>query len=152
MTHKESFLSPNAIFLLFYDVEWPRILLERESCWIWSLRTNSTQCQNNHVFVPSCKPPNHVKDLYDSQNYDLKTRVDVWTRMDVVTVEYGKFAQIFHLTMWFFQFITGITFKWYCVIGSSFITLVWIGIWTKLRIYRVPPDPVRWSCRGFGFL
>ena len=22
----------------------------------------------------------------------------------------------------------------------------------KLRIYRVPPDPVKWYCRGFGFL
>ena len=30
--------------------------------------------------------------------------------------------------------------------------LVWIGIWTKLIIYKVPPDPVRWSCRGFGYL
>ena len=54
--------------------------------------------------------------------------------------------------MWFFQFITGITFKWDYVIGRSVALLVCIGLWTKLRIYRVPPDPVRWSCRGFGFL
>ena len=26
------------------------------------------------------------------------------------------------------------------------------GLSTKLRIYRVSPDPVRWSCRGFGFI
>ena len=32
------------------------------------------------------------------------------------------------------------------------VLLVWIGLWTKLRIYKVPPDPVRWSCRGFGSL
>ena len=51
-----------------------------------------------------------------------------------------------------FQFITGITFKWYYVIGRSVALLVWIGLWTKLRIYRVPLDPVRWFCRGFGFL
>ena len=70
----------------------------------------------------------------------------------MVPVEYGTFAQKFHLTMWFFQFITGITFKWDYEIGRSVALLVWIGIWTKLRIYRVPPDPVRWSCRGFGFL
>ena len=42
-----------------------------------------------------------------------------------------------------FQFITGIIFKWYYVIRSSVALLVWIGLWTKLRIYRVLPDPVR---------
>ena len=65
--------------------------------------------------------------------------------MDVVPVEYGKFAQPFHVTMWFFQFITGITFTWDYVIGRSVALLVWIGIWEKLIIYRVPPDPVIWS-------
>ena len=57
-----------------------------------------------------------------------------------------------YLEMWFFQFITGITFKWDDVIGCSVALLVWIVIWNELRIYRVPPEPVRWSCRGFGFL
>ena len=70
----------------------------------------------------------------------------------MVPVEYGTFAQTFHLTMWLFQFITGINFKWDYVIRRSVALLVWIGLWTKLRIYRVPPDPVRWFCRGFGFL
>ena len=28
--------------------------------------------------------------------------------------------------------------------------MVWIGICSKLRIYIVPPDPVKCSCRGFG--
>ena len=51
-----------------------------------------------------------------------------------------------------FQLITGITFKWDYVIGRSVALLIWIGLWTKLRIYRVPPEPVRWYCRGFGFL
>ena len=72
--------------------------------------------------------------------------------MDVVPVYCGTFAPTFHLNMWFFQFITGITFKWYHVIGSSVALLVCIGIWTKLRIYGVPPDPVIWFCRGFGFI
>ena len=114
--------------------------------------TSSSQCHNNPVLVPPRKPPDPVKDLYDGQIYDLKTRVDIWTRIHVVPVEYGTFAQTFHLTMWFFQFITGITFKWDYVIGRSVALLIWIDFWTKLRIYRVPPDPVRWSCRGFGFL
>ena len=128
------------------------IYLERDSCWRWSLRKNSSQCHNNPVLVPPRKPPDHVKYLYDDQTYDLKTRVDIWTGMGVVPVEYGTFAQTFHLTMWFFQFITGITFKWDYAIGRSIDLLVWIGLWTKLRIYRVPPDQVRWSCRGFGFI
>ena len=93
-----------------------------------------------------------MKDLYDGQTYDQKTRVDIWTRMNVVPAEYGTFSHTYHLTMWFFQFITGITFKWDYVIGRSVALLIWIGLWTKFRIYRVPPYPVRWSCRGIGFL
>ena len=131
---------------------WPWIFFKRGSCCRWSLRTSSSQCHNNPVLVPPGKPSDPVKDIYDGQTYDLKTRVDTWTRMDVVPVEYEKFAQIFHLTMWFFQFITGITFKWDYVIGCSVDMLVWIGLWTKLRIYRVPPYSFRWFCRGFGFL
>ena len=72
--------------------------------------------------------------------------------MDLVPVVYGTFAQTFNLMMWLFQFITGINFKWNYVIGRIVVLLVWIVLWTKLRIYRVPPDPVRWSCRGFGYL
>ena len=79
--------------------------------------TSSSQCHNNPVLVSPRKPPDPVKDLYDSQIYDLKTRVDICTRMDVVPVEYGTFAQTFDLTMWFFQFITGVTFKCDYVMG-----------------------------------
>ena len=69
------------------------------------MSTNSSQCQNNPILVPLRKPPDPVNYLYYGHTYDLKTRVDIWTRMDVVPVEYGTFAQTFHLTMWFFQFI-----------------------------------------------
>ena len=131
---------------------WPWISIERESCWKWILRTTSIQYHNNPVLVPPRKPPDTVKDLYNGQTYELKTKVDIWTRIDVVPVEYVTFAQTFHLAIWFFQFITGITFKWDYVIGRSVALLVWIGLWIKLRIYRVLPDPVRWYCRGFGFL
>ena len=71
-------------------------------------------------------------------------------RMDVVPVEYGIFAQIFHFTMWFFQFITGINFEWNYVMWRIISLLVCIGLWTKSRIYRVHPHPVRWSCWDFG--
>ena len=102
--------------------------------------------------IPPRKPPDPVKDINDGQTYDLETRLDIWTSMDVFPVEYGTLSQEFHLTMWFFHFITGITFKLDYVIWRSIALLVWIGLWSKLRIYRVPPDPVRWSCQGFGFL
>ena len=131
---------------------WPWISFKRGSYQRWSLRTRSSQFHNNPVLVPPRKPPDPVKDLYDGQTYNLKTRLDIWTRMEVVPVEYRTFTQTFHFTMWLFQFITGITFKWDYVIGRSVALLVWIGLWTKLRIYRVTPDPVRWSCKGFGFL
>ena len=91
---------------------WPWISLERESYWRCSLSTSSNQCQNYPVLVPPRKPPDPMKDIYEGQTYDLKTRVDIWTRMDVVPVEYGTFAQTFHLTMLFFHFINGINFKW----------------------------------------
>ena len=118
----------------------------------WSLRISSSQCYNKQVLVPPHKPPDPVKDIYDGQTYDLKKMVDIWMRMDVVPVEYGTFAQTFHLTMWLFQFITGINFKWDYVIRHSVALLVWIGLWTKLIIFRVPPYPVIWSCRGLEFL
>ena len=72
--------------------------------------------------------------------------------MYVVTVEYETFAQTFHLSMRLFQFITGIAFKWYCVLWRIIDLPVWIGLWKKFRIYIVPPDSVRWHCQGFGFL
>ena len=75
------------------------------------MMTRYSQCHNNPVLVPPPKPPDPVKDIYDGQTCDLKTRVEIWMRVDVVPVEYGRFAQTFHLTMWLFQFITGINFK-----------------------------------------
>ena len=98
---------------------WPCILLERGCCWRWSLSTSSSQCHNNPVVLPPHKPPDPVKDLYDGQTYDLKTRVDIWTSMHIVQVEYVTFNQTFHLMMWLFQFITGLTFKWDDVIGKK---------------------------------
>ena len=109
------------LLYLYYFIMpmWTWISLEKESYWSWSLRTSSSQCYNNPVLLPSRKPPYPVKGFYNGRTYDLKTRVEIWTRMDVVPVEYGTFAQKFHLTMWLFQFITGITFKWDYVIGCS---------------------------------
>ena len=152
MNHKEGFLSHNDIFYNLIMLIWPWISLGRESCWRWILRTSSSQCHNNPVLVPPHKPTHHVKNVYAGQTYDLKTRLDIWTRMDVVPVEYGIFSQTFRLEIFLFHFINGINFKWYYVIGCSVALLICIGPWKKLRIYRVPPDPVRWSCRGFGFI
>ena len=73
------------------------------------MRISSRHFHNNLVFISPHKPPDPVKDFYDVQTYDLKTKVDTWNRMDVVPVEYGTFTKKNHLMMWFFQFNTGIT-------------------------------------------
>ena len=84
MDRKESLLSPKYTFHNFMMSMWPWISLERESYWRWSMKTSSSQCHSNPVLVPPRKPPDPVKKLYDCQTYELKTRVDIWTRMDVV--------------------------------------------------------------------
>ena len=99
-----------------------------------------SQCHNNPVLVPPHKPPYPPKVSYDGQPYDLKTRVNIWMKMDVVPVEYGIFAQVFHLKTWFFQFNNGITFKWDYLMQRIIDLISWICPWTNLRIYRVPPD------------
>ena len=130
----------------------PWISLERESSFRWSLSTISSQCHNNPVLVPLCKPPDPVKGFYDGQTYDLKTRVDIWTGMDVISMEYRKFDLTFHLMVWLFKFINGITFKWNYVMWRIIALLVWIGLWNKYRIFRVLIDPVRWYCQFFEYL
>ena len=79
-----------------------------------------------------------MRYLYDGQDYDLKIRVDTCMRMDVVPLEYGTFVQTYHFTMCFFQLITGITFKCDYVMWHIISLMVWIGIWTKLRIPKYP--------------
>ena len=39
------------------------------------------------ILVPSHKPLDPMIDLYAGQKIDLKTRVDMWVRMDVIQVE-----------------------------------------------------------------
>ena len=92
------------------------------------MRTSYSQCNNNPVLFPPRKPPVPVKCLYDGQNYELKEIVGIWTRMDVVPVEYGTLAHASHLTMCFFQFITGTNFNLYYVIGRNVALLLWIGL------------------------
>ena len=77
---------------------WPCILLDRESFWRLSPRTSLSQCQSNPVLVSIHKLPDTVKDLYGGKTYHLKTRMNIWTSIDEVPVEYGKIAQTFHLT------------------------------------------------------
>ena len=48
--------------------------------------------------------------------------------------------------------LDGMNFNWGYVLWCIIALLVWIGLWTKLIIYRVPPNPIKWYCRGFGFL
>ena len=50
------------------------------------------------------------------------------------------------------SFYYWVTFKWDYLMWFIIALLVCIGLWTKLRIYRVPPDPFRWYCQGFGYI
>ena len=65
----------------------PWISLNRESYWRWSLGKISIQCHNNPVLVPSLKSPDPANDIYDGQTYEMKKRVDIWTKMYVVTLK-----------------------------------------------------------------
>ena len=103
-------------------------------------------------WVPPRKPPDTMRDLYYCHNFDLKIRVDICTRVYVVPVEFVTFSQEFHLMVWFFQFINRISVMWAYLMWCIIDLLFWIVLWTKLRIYKVPPDPFRWYCRGFVYL
>ena len=64
----------------------------------------------------------------------------------MVPVEYGTFSHTFHLKMWFFQFFNGVNLRCYYMMGRVVALLLWIGLWNKFKIYRVPIDPVKWYC------
>ena len=70
----------------------------------------------------------------------------------MVPEKYIIFARTFQLKMWFFWFITAIELWFNYVLWKIVSLLIWIHLWTKLNIYRVTPDPVIWSCLGFGSL
>ena len=131
---------------------WPWLFLDGVSSCIWITRTSSSQFHYNLVLDLPRKPYDPVMDIYDSQTCGLKTRVEILMTIHVVQLEYGIFAQKFHLKMWFFQLINGITLVWDYVMWHIVDLLVYIRLWTKLSIYRVPPDPVKCSFQGFSYL
>ena len=44
-----------------------------------------------------------------------------------------------------FQFLNGVNLMCYDMLGRVVDLLVWIGLWNKFRIHRVPIDPIKWS-------
>ena len=90
------------------------------------------------------KPPYPVIYLYESQDFDLKTRVYILMRINVVPVEYATLDQMFHLIMCFFQSAADINFIWNGVLWWFVGICVCIGIWNSLRLYRLPVYPVNW--------
>ena len=61
------------------------------------MREISSKCHSKLILVPYHKPLDPMMDIYDGQNFDLKTRVDIWMRMYVVPVEYGYFGLLLRL-------------------------------------------------------
>ena len=82
-------------------------------------------------------------DLYDSQNFDPKTRAAIWMSTDVVPVEYGALSHMSHLIMQLFQSVSETTFMWNDVLWPIVSLFVWIVLSTQLRLYRIPIDPVK---------
>ena len=48
--------------------------------------TSDTVNYSKMILIPSHEPLDPKMDLYDGQNIDLETRVDIWMRMDVIPV------------------------------------------------------------------
>ena len=83
--------------------------------------------------------------IYNGQTCGLKTKVYICTSKYVVPVEYGTFSLIFHLVVYFFKYITGISSRGDYVLWCIFALLLCIGIWNNLSIYIVTPDRIKWS-------
>ena len=56
--------------------------------------------------------------IYDSQTCGLRTRLDIYIRVDVVQVKYVIFSQTFHLTMWFFSLPLGSPLVIFCAVAD----------------------------------
>ena len=74
-------------------------------------------------------------NIYDVHNYDLKNGVYMDEDGCGSSVSWNIY-QMFHLMIWFFQFINEITFRWDYLLWKIVFMLYWIDIWTKLRNYR----------------
>ena len=131
---------------------WPFPSLERESYWGWIMRKISMQSHSIRVLVIPPKPPGYAMDNNDGQVYDMKIIFDIGIRMYGVLVQYGILVPKCHLSMCFFQFISGITLKWDYIIWHISDLLMWIDLWNKLRIYSLSPYPINFSCQVFGVL
>ena len=152
MNRQEYLFSPITNFHCFMCLVWSCPPPESEIYWSWTMRTSSIKNNSKQILVLPRKPPGTFMYFDNGQTYGLKIRVNIWTRIDMVPVEYWIFSRNLHLVMWLFQFINVVTFRWDYVMWMIVSLLVWNEIWTKLRIYRVPPDPVKWNCQVFGLL
>ena len=83
MNHEENLFSDSATFSLFYDVGVDLALDWEVQCY-WHFHKIP-------VLFLYHKPSNHIMHIYDGKNYGLKTRLNLWTRMDLVPVEYEIF-------------------------------------------------------------
>ena len=111
---------------------WPQIYMEINNYWSCSMSTRSIQFHNEPDLFTYCKPTNIVMYIYYGQTYHLETRVDIWTSIGVVLVDYGMFSHIFIFKIWFFQFINGIAFRWYYVLFCNVGIMMWIFILKNL--------------------
>ena len=70
---------------------WPLILIYRESSWVCIMREISIQIKINLVLVTPRKAPYTTMDHDYGNTHGLNIRVDIWTDIYMVPIEYINF-------------------------------------------------------------
>ena len=83
-------------FQYFIILVWPWISIESKSSWSWSMRTKYRQFHNIAQLFPPFKTPNNLMNISMTVILVIK-KVDIWTSMGVVLLDFGIFTILFTL-------------------------------------------------------
>ena len=145
--------SPLLIIIQYFIIlVWPCISIERKSYLSCSLRTSSVHFHGKPDFFHSCKTTNTLMDMYMTVRLMVLKKGGYTDKDGCGSVGVWNIYHNIWFTMWFCQFINCIAFRWYYVLWCIVSILMWIGILEKLKMYRVPPYPIKWYCQGFVYI
>ena len=111
---------------------WYWLSLERKRYWSSSLRTSSSQCHSWLILFPHHKPLDPMMDIYDSQNFDLKTRLDIWMSMYVNSRLRGRDIVV---RVWG-QGPGSVTVNWFWFLTINHLILWWISMTVRLLTWN----------------
>ena len=77
----------NKFTAVYCDTGWSLSSDSNSNIFPSQARASATVNCSKLILVPSHKPLDPIMDLYDVHNIDLKKRVGIWMRMDVIPVE-----------------------------------------------------------------